>query len=282
MGVFYIYQSRVQRICAVFVRGYIYTSVWGFRRCSFRLNWAMLEPFYRGTSDRTGSTLFCIYLSITHLFTNVGKAAAGAKFRTMSKRGILVLLVSMFALVASAQDIIVKKSGDAVACRIVEVGQKVVVFKLWSDLQGNDRVMDVSDIASIRYENGQKKKFGITSGVVESPVFEHNNRYVDNGALLAVASREANNKKAKRLKKTGWIVGSIAVVVGFPLWAVGLANNCEYNNSSPSEDLSDGIGLLAAGGTLMTVGIATTTFCLVKANKLKNRQTDFVQSIPVL
>lgn len=32
----------------------------------------------------------------------------------------------------------------------------------------------------------------------------------------------------------------------------------------------------------MTVGIATTTFCLVKANKLKNRQTDFVQSIPVL
>ena len=40
---------------------YTYTGV-GLSALLVSTNWAMLEPFYRGTSDRRGSTLLHMYL----------------------------------------------------------------------------------------------------------------------------------------------------------------------------------------------------------------------------
>ena len=41
---------------------YIFTSAWGFRRCSFRTDRAMRRPTNRGTSDRLAPRFFILYI----------------------------------------------------------------------------------------------------------------------------------------------------------------------------------------------------------------------------
>ena len=53
---------------------YSYTGV-GLSALLVSTNWAMLEPFYRGTSDRTGSALFRMY----PLYINLAKVASKYK-----------------------------------------------------------------------------------------------------------------------------------------------------------------------------------------------------------
>ena len=67
---------------------------------------------------------------------------------------ILALLCPMYAL---AQDVIVKKDGSTVVCRVIEVTATDITYKKWSDLKGSNYVMDKTLAVSINYENGKKE-----------------------------------------------------------------------------------------------------------------------------
>ena len=69
---------------------------------------------------------------------------------------LFVMLLLLCSVVANAQDVIVKKDGSTVVCRVVEVTATEITYKKWSDLNGSNYVMDKSLASAINYENGKK------------------------------------------------------------------------------------------------------------------------------
>lgn len=189
----------------------------------------------------------------------------------MRKNLSCLLLACLCPLFALAQDVIVKKDGNAVICRIVEVGKTEVVYKRWANLQGSNYVMNISDITSIQYESGEKKVFDVahpTPANAQPSVMQ--NRQIgelDDAEFLNYAKMNYRIKypmRMERLKRTAWIAGPIVFTFGTAVVALSL-----YQRN----------GLWVIGGSALAVGgIATTTGCLVKAHKLSKYN---VQSTPV-
>lgn len=183
-----------------------------------------------------------------------------------------MLLVVLCSLTVSAQDVIVKKTGDAVACRVVEVGKSVVVYKLWTDLQGENYAMSLSEVASIRFENGKKQDFtAVAAPVTPVPsLLGGNQGPVDDAFLVAMASRDAQFEKAKRLKKIGWGGGVFLSVVGAVSFLTG--SFCGDNENW---------GLVASGAVMMAGGITMAAVCNIRAQQIKKKTLYSVQSTPV-
>ena len=183
-------------------------------------------------------------------------------------RKILMLLLCLCTLTVSAQDVIVKKDGNTVLCRIVEVGQTEVVYKRWKELKGNNYVMNISDITAINYENGQKKVFTEAQTDFQQPsVLDNRQLNVDDASLLLMAEKEY---KIKRARRKVW-VGVAMLAVGLPCLGVG-AKDFYY------EDKCD---LLIPGAVLTAGGLAVTSFSLIKTKRLKKEQRYNVQSLPL-
>lgn len=191
-----------------------------------------------------------------------------------------MLFAFLCSLTVYAQDVIVKKDGNTIVCRVVEVGQTEVVYKRWTELQGNNYVMNLSDIASIHYENGQKKNFGTTTESNSPLVLNNIPQNIDDGALLAMASKTSTKSKTKRLKRIGWIGGAILLGAGIPCLVVGVIGEEEYYHGSGYYDEVNP-GLTAAGAVLSAGGIALTTGCLVRSHRLNKKVPYNVQNIPV-
>ena len=72
---------------------------------------------------------------------------------------LLVFLLLLCSASVSAQDVIVKKDGSTIVCRVVEVSANEITYKKWSDLNGSNYVMDKSLASAINYESGKKESF---------------------------------------------------------------------------------------------------------------------------
>lgn len=187
-----------------------------------------------------------------------------------------MLLVVLCSLTASAQDVIVKKTGDAVSCRVVEVGKSVVVYKLWSDLEGENYAMSLSEVASIRFENGEKQDFtAVAAPATPVPsLLGGNQGPVDDAALVTMANRDYQLMKAKRLKRIGLACGSILSAAGLICTVFGATGG----------DFEDGYvntPLLVSGVLMIAGGITMATLCQVKSNRLKQNTLRSVRSTPV-
>ena len=120
---------------------------------------------------------------------------------------------------ASAQDVIVKKNGSTVLCRIVEVNSSEVVYKKWTNLKGANYVMERSDITAINYENGKKDVLS-NSGVNQYAPGNQNTgqQQMNDNALLRMDYNARNiPAKVKRLKTIGWTGGAILTGVGLTI-----------------------------------------------------------------
>lgn len=202
------------------------------------------------------------------------------------------MLAYLFPLLAAAQDVIMKRDGNTIVCRIVEVGESEVVYKRWSNLQGNNYVMNIADIASIHYENGRKLVFdnnepepAPTQTQTQAPTLlpqSHQMGEMNDAQLLDLARKKELitrgnplEKKVKRLKTAAWITGPLAVAGGIAMILVSREYDYDYYYG---EYVWIDPALMAPGCILLAGGIATTTGCLVRANNLKKRM---VQSTPI-
>ena len=161
---------------------------------------------------------------------------------------IVFLLLLLCSLAAGAQDVIIKKDGSTVVCRVVEVTKTEVIYKKWTDQQGSNYVVNQSDLSAIHYEDGTKKVFDNT--VAETILPPVADKQMDDAGLIELydtlgsKTPEQIQKKIKRLKRVGWIGGAACVAVG----AV----------------------LLGPGAVLLAGGVALTSGCLIRAHTLKN------------
>lgn len=175
---------------------------------------------------------------------------------------LLFLLMLLCPMIASAQDVIVKKDGSTVVCRVEKVSETDVTYKLWSDLKGSSYVMDKSLVSAINYESGKKETFSETTSLYTPNNQNDGVQALNDNALLEIDNKINGNsswtyKKVKWIKAIGWIVGGVSVATAGVL--VGIADD-------GYKAVWGGIG---AG--VIAVGAGVTTLCLVKAHREKKK-----------
>jgi hypothetical protein len=95
----------------------------------------------------------------------------------MKKLIFLLTMCVVFNL--SAQDIIVKRNGDELQCRILEVSKNEVKYKRWTNQDGPAFSEKKSNIFMIKYENGDKDVIAHSSSASESSAISSGMNSVD-------------------------------------------------------------------------------------------------------
>jgi hypothetical protein len=95
----------------------------------------------------------------------------------MKKLIFLLTMCVVFNL--SAQDIIVKRNGDELQCRILEVSKNEVKYKRWTNQDGPAFSEKKSNIFMIKYENGEKDVIAHSSSASESSAISSGMNSVD-------------------------------------------------------------------------------------------------------
>ena len=71
------------------------------------------------------------------------------------------LILTLISLTAFSQDIIVKKNGDEIESKVLEITLEVVKYKKYDNLEGPTISILKTEIFMIKYENGTKDVFGL-------------------------------------------------------------------------------------------------------------------------
>ena len=184
---------------------------------------------------------------------------------------LLALMLLLCSASAFAQDVIVKKDGSTIVCRVVELTSSEIIYKRWSDLNGSNYVMNRVDASTINYENGKKVSLSEASNLYAPGNQNDGVQQMNDNALLKLdfeASRP--DKKVKTLRTIGWIGGGALLVAG------GLFLSSSEDDWLVDDDEALPIGLALVGGSV----VWTTTFLLV-ANHTKRKYRNQLLSEPL-
>lgn len=103
------------------------------------------------------------------------------------KKQVLLLGALVCTLAATAQDVIVKKSGAEIKTKVLEITDSHIKYRLFSSLNGPIYNVKKSDVSKIRYEEGRTEEFqGESIGDMYS-------RGANDAARFYFAYREAGN-----------------------------------------------------------------------------------------
>lgn len=178
---------------------------------------------------------------------------------------LLLFLFLLCSMSAFAQDVIVKKDGSTVVCRVIEVTSSEITYKKWSDLNGSNYVMDKSLVSAINYENGKKETFSETTSLYLPNNQNDGVQVMNDNALLRMdVETDKAYKKIKRLKTWGWIGGGALTATGLVLTITGVAGSDGFQKSNGDAAIGGGVGCIVVGAGL-------TTTCLILAHKQKKK-----------
>lgn len=146
---------------------------------------------------------------------------------------LFILLLVLCSATASAQDVIVKKDGSTVVCRVVELNASEIVYKKWTDLNGANYVMNRSDASVINYEDGKKVNLSETTENLYAPGNQNDGtqQMNDNALLKLDYATSKSIPKVKTLRLIGWIGGSVFLAAG-----ILFATHTSYDNKLQIND----------------------------------------------
>ena len=75
------------------------------------------------------------------------------------KQILLMLLICTTGNIIFAQDIIIKRSGDEIESKVIEITNEAIKYKSFHNIDGPIRNILISDVFMIIYENGVREKF---------------------------------------------------------------------------------------------------------------------------
>ena len=180
------------------------------------------------------------------------------------------LLVFLFLLCAgsvSAQDVIVKKDGSTIVCRVVELTSSEIVYKRWNDLNGSNYVINLTDASAVNYENGTRANLSKTTNLnQQSNLNSGGQQYNDKALLRMDFANQKIESKIKNLKTYGWISGIAGLGIGALL--INLGNN--------SDD--EGLQYYIPGGACALGGVITSVCCFITAQKKRKQAEMYLQS----
>ena len=165
---------------------------------------------------------------------------------------LLIILLLLCSASVFAQDVIVKKDGSTIVCRVIELTSTEIVYKKWSDLNGSNYVMNRTDASAINYGNGKKVNLSEATNLY-TPGNQNDGvqQYNDRALYLIDRSMHVTPMGTKVLRITGCLVGALAV--GVSVYAI-------VDNGSDSSLV---IISSLVGGAVLTTG------CFVAANLYK-------------
>ena len=182
---------------------------------------------------------------------------------------LLVMLLLLCSTGVFAQDVIVKKDGSTIVCRVVVLTSSEIVYKKLSDLNGPNYVMNRSDASAINYQNGKKVNLSEATNLYQPHTQNDGVQQYNDRALLGMDyANQKTDKKVKQLKTWGWISGIAGVGLGALFVNIGL--NADYD-----EDM---VKYCIVGGVLAAGGITTSTYCFVNAHKKQRQAEMYLQS----
>ena len=185
-------------------------------------------------------------------------------------RQIFISLMLLCSIGISAQDVIVKKNGSTILCRIVELSSSEIVYKKWTDQGGANYVMERADAISINYENGQKIVLS-ESELIPNVMANRNTsqQQLNDNSLLKI-DFEAKNipAKVKKLKRIGWIGGSIFA-------GIAIATFTASSGSSYEDEYK------IVGRASIAAGCIWTGSFLIAANHYQKKINAMVVNTPI-
>lgn len=184
---------------------------------------------------------------------------------------MLVVLCTVFS--SFAQDVIVKKNGETVVCRIIKNNSSEVIYKKWDDLNGSNYILNRTDITYINYENGKRENLSSSNLNEFAPNNQSNGSQLLNDIALMQIDSDYHqyNIKAKKLKSIGWIGGS-ALLIGSGIFCYLATQESDFFGHTYGE-----ISVILAG-----TSIAWTTGFLISANRLQKKYKSLVINTSLL
>lgn len=157
------------------------------------------------------------------------------------KKSLLVLLTLLCSvMMAQAQDVIVKKDGSTIVCRVLETTNTSVFYQSWSNPSSPTQVIRMTEVANINYEKGKQEQVQQVENQY-TPYIQNTGtgQYNDNAlvAMYNVQKVPDMLKKANTYKWIGLIGGGTLIVGGIvagiildnPEWWHGSDGTKYYN-----------------------------------------------------
>ena len=167
------------------------------------------------------------------------------------KKLLLFLLLIVSASNIQAQDVIVKKDGSTIVCRVVEINSSEIVYKKWTDLNGSNYVMNRADASAINYQNGKRENLGEMTSNLYAPNNQNDGtqQFNDKALLEMNYANESLLRKARKLRVIGLVGGGVLLGVG-TAWSI--ADN--WRAEIPH------LGIFAAGAVVWTSGFVIAAY----------------------
>jgi len=150
--------------------------------------------------------------------------------RTIKLASVIVL--TMFAFIAHAQDVIVKKDGSTITSKVTEITESEIKYKKFSNQNGPTYVIGRNEVNYINYENGERETINGSAASSNIP-----NNLLDatqesqNASDSQLLNKYFVGSKAKKLRRTAYIGGGILLAISIPFFALnenGMENHSTY------------------------------------------------------
>ena len=105
---------------------------------------------------------------------------------TSMKKLLLLFVMLLPATMLNAQDVIVKKDGSTIICKVLEVGTNEVKYKKISNIDGPLYSVSITDIQNINFENGEKELFNDVSISTDFNTVNKNDVVLDYGRAIPI------------------------------------------------------------------------------------------------
>lgn len=179
------------------------------------------------------------------------------------KRLFLVLVSMATAMSTFAQDVIVKRDGEEIQCKILEVSTNKVKYKQWKNQDGPTFVEKKTDVLMLKYENGQKEVITYTGPVSASQVEEATEVAVVDSVALADTMPISNDYlEYVRKEKSGLLMWGRSISEEKAHEVLG-KDWTDFTRSHKSERVGramifTGSALIVGGGVFTGLHIAAT------------------------
>ena len=192
----------------------------------------------------------------------------------MKKSLMLIMLICTMGM-ASAQDIIVKKDGNVIKAKVVELTETSVLYKNHSNLEGPTYTIRIENIFSLTYENGEKETFANASA---APKEQESSTPKNNDISKSVYLSQIANlqSKAETIESVGKIVTGIAFAGTIVGWVIAFGGNASFGNIMIGTGISMGV---LFGGLLITKAIAKPSW--EEANRIRKSMRSLSNDISV-
>lgn len=138
------------------------------------------------------------------------------------KRIYTIVLLTVLAFSATAQDTIIFRNGDEQRVKVTEVSNVQIKYKLWNNQNGPVYTKNTRDIFMIKYEGGNKEVFSQSQTSVPET---HQSYSSDSDMEVTRGELELNGRKLNDID-----VKSLLGMAGYETWASAQSQRRAGNN----------------------------------------------------